>query len=130
MIVVDDIGTVVNPLIVYGQIAGGLAQGVAEALYEHLEWDEEGQPLTATLQDYAVPTAHMVPDFELDLTITQVAVQPARRQGRRRVRLRERAAGDHQRGAGCAGAARRHRDRDAVHLGQGLARPPSAGATS
>ena len=76
MIVVDDIGTVVNPLIVYGQIAGGLAQGVAESLYEHLEWDSEGQPLTATLQDYAVPTAHMVPNFELDMTITQTPYNP------------------------------------------------------
>jgi aerobic carbon-monoxide dehydrogenase large subunit len=76
MIVVDDIGTVVNPLIVYGQIAGGLAQGVAESLYEHLEWDEQGQPLTATLQDYAVPTAHMIPDFELDMTITQTPFNP------------------------------------------------------
>jgi carbon-monoxide dehydrogenase large subunit len=76
MIVVDDIGTVVNPLIVYGQIAGGLAQGVAESLYEHLEWDDQGQPLTATLQDYAVPTAHMIPDFELDMTITQTPYNP------------------------------------------------------
>jgi carbon-monoxide dehydrogenase large subunit len=76
MIVVDDIGTVVNPLIVYGQIAGGLTQGVAEALYEHLEWDEDGQPMTATLQDYAVPTAHMVPMFELDMTITKTPYNP------------------------------------------------------
>jgi carbon-monoxide dehydrogenase large subunit len=76
MIVVDDIGTVVNPMIVYGQIEGGLAQGVAESLYEHLEWDSEGQPLTATLQDYAVPTAHMLPHFELDLTITKSPYNP------------------------------------------------------
>jgi carbon-monoxide dehydrogenase large subunit len=76
LIVVDDIGTVVNPLIVYGQIEGGLAQGVAESLYEHLEWDENGQPLTATLQDYAMPTAHMLPSFELDLTITPTPYNP------------------------------------------------------
>jgi aerobic carbon-monoxide dehydrogenase large subunit len=76
LIVVDDIGTVVNPLIVYGQIAGGLAQGVAESLYEHLEWDADGQPLTATLQDYAVPTAHMLPHFELDMTITPTPYNP------------------------------------------------------
>ena len=66
----------VNPLIVYGQIMGELTQGIAESLYEHLEWDEEGQPLTATLQDYAVPTAHMVPTYELDMTITKSPYNP------------------------------------------------------
>jgi carbon-monoxide dehydrogenase large subunit len=76
MIVVDDIGTVVNPLIVYGQIMGGVTQGIAEALYEHLEWDSEGQPLTATLQDYAVPTAHMLPTYELDMTVTKSPYNP------------------------------------------------------
>jgi aerobic carbon-monoxide dehydrogenase large subunit len=76
MVVVDDIGTVVNPLIVYGQIAGGVTQGIAEAFYEHLEWDSEGQPLTATLQDYAVPTAHMVPDFEIAMTETRSPYNP------------------------------------------------------
>ena len=70
LVAVDDIGTVVNPLIVYGQVAGGLAQGIAEALYERMAWDEEGQLLTATLGDYALPTAHMVPDYELDLVET------------------------------------------------------------
>ena len=76
MVVVDDIGTVVNPLIVYGQIAGGVTQGVAEAFYEHLEWDEDGQPLTATLQDYAVPTAHMIPNFEIAMTETKSPYNP------------------------------------------------------
>ncbi|MFN8634861.1 MAG: xanthine dehydrogenase family protein molybdopterin-binding subunit [Chloroflexota bacterium] len=76
MVVVDDIGTVVNPLIVYGQIAGGVTQGIAESLYEHLEWDEDGQPLTATLQDYAVPTAHMVPRYELAMTVTKSPYNP------------------------------------------------------
>jgi carbon-monoxide dehydrogenase large subunit len=76
MVVVDDIGTVVNPLIVYGQIMGGLTQGIAESLYEHLEWDETGQPLTATLQDYAVPTAHMLPTYELDMTVTKSPYNP------------------------------------------------------
>jgi carbon-monoxide dehydrogenase large subunit len=75
-VVVDDIGTVVNPLIVYGQIAGGLTQGIAEALYESMEWDEDGQPLTATLADYAVPTAHMVPRYDLDMTVTPSPFNP------------------------------------------------------
>jgi len=75
-IVVDDIGTVVNPLIVYGQIAGGLTQGIAEALYETMVWDEDGQPLTSTLADYAVPTAHMVPTYSLDMTVTKSPFNP------------------------------------------------------
>ena len=76
LIAVDDIGTVVNPLIVDGQIAGGLAQGIAEALYERVAWDDDGQILTATLGDYAVPTAHMVPDYELDLVQTPAPFNP------------------------------------------------------
>ena len=76
LVAVDDIGTVVNPLIVDGQVAGGLTQGVAEALYERIAWDDDGQLLTATLLDYAVPTAGMVPDYELDLTETPSPFNP------------------------------------------------------
>ena len=76
LIAVDDIGTVVNPLIVDGQIAGGLTQGIGEALYERVAWDDDGQLLTATLLDYAVPTAGMVPDYELDLTETPSPINP------------------------------------------------------
>jgi carbon-monoxide dehydrogenase large subunit len=70
LITVDDCGTVINPLIVDGQIAGGLAQGIGQALYERIVFDEDGQLLTASLLDYAVPNADMLPDFELDLTVT------------------------------------------------------------
>jgi aerobic carbon-monoxide dehydrogenase large subunit len=76
LVAVDDIGTVVNPTIVIGQIAGGLAQGIAEALYEQMAWDDQGQLLTSTLLDYAVPTAHMVPDYELDLVETRSPFNP------------------------------------------------------
>jgi len=76
LVAVDDIGTVVNPLIVDGQIAGGLTQGIGEALYEQVAWDDDGQLLTATLLDYAVPTAGMVPDYELDLTETPSPINP------------------------------------------------------
>jgi carbon-monoxide dehydrogenase large subunit len=69
-------GTVVNPLVVDGQVAGGLAQGIAEALYERIAWDEDGQLITSTLLDYAVPTAHMLPDFELDLVETKSPNNP------------------------------------------------------
>jgi aerobic carbon-monoxide dehydrogenase large subunit len=70
LITVDDCGTVVNPMIVDGQIAGGLTQGLGQALYEQVVFSDDGQLLTASLLDYAIPTAHMTPDFELDLTVT------------------------------------------------------------
>ncbi|PRZ40981.1 xanthine dehydrogenase molybdenum binding subunit apoprotein [Antricoccus suffuscus] len=60
-LVVEDCGVVVNPLIVEGQVRGGVAQGIAAALYEHLEYDADGQPLTATLMDYLIPTACEIP---------------------------------------------------------------------
>lgn len=70
LISVDDCGTVINPLIVDGQIMGGLAQGIGQALFERVVYDDDGQLLTMSLLDYAVPTARMVPDYELDLTET------------------------------------------------------------
>lgn len=76
LIAVDDCGTVVNPLIVEGQVAGGLAQGIGQALYERVVYDQEGQLLTASLLDYAVPTAEMLPDYELDTTVTPSPFNP------------------------------------------------------
>ncbi len=70
LVVVDDCGTVVNPLIVLGQISGGLAQGVGEALYEQMVFSEDGQLLTGSLLEYAVPRAGMLPDWEVDLLNT------------------------------------------------------------
>jgi carbon-monoxide dehydrogenase large subunit len=70
LVAVDDCGTVINPLIVDGQIMGGLAQGIGQALFERVVYDDDGQLLTASLLDYAVPTAHMVPEYELDLVAT------------------------------------------------------------
>ena len=64
-VAVDDCGRVVNPALVEGQIAGGVAQGVGGALLEHCVYDDAGQLLTATLMDYAVPTAADLPPFEL-----------------------------------------------------------------
>jgi carbon-monoxide dehydrogenase large subunit len=70
-IAVDDCGNIINPMIVEGQIHGGIAQGIAQALYEEVVYDEEsGQMKTGTLTDYLVPTANEFPNFELDRTIT------------------------------------------------------------
>lgn len=65
-VAVDDVGKVINPLIVEGQITGGVVQGVGQALTEHGAYDDEGQPLAGTLLDYAVPRADLVPRLAVD----------------------------------------------------------------
>jgi len=75
-VAVDDCGRVINPLLVEGQVHGGIAQGIAQALYEEVIYDENGQLLTATLMDYAVPKAEMLPHYELDSTVTPSPVNP------------------------------------------------------
>jgi carbon-monoxide dehydrogenase large subunit len=67
---VDDIGTVVNPLIVEGQVHGGLAQGIAQALYEEAVFDEDGNLVTGTFVDYLVPSAADLPHFTTERTET------------------------------------------------------------
>ncbi len=63
-VVSEDCGVMINPMIVEGQIAGGVAQGIGGVLYEHLVYDEGGTPLTTTFLDYLVPTATEVPEVE------------------------------------------------------------------
>ena len=65
-VVVEDGGKLVNPLIVDGQVIGGLAQGIGTALYEEMPFDTEGQPLAATLADYLLPGATEVPDVRIE----------------------------------------------------------------
>ncbi|MDN5918363.1 MAG: xanthine dehydrogenase family protein molybdopterin-binding subunit [Pseudonocardia sp.] len=69
-IAVDDCGRIVNPLLVEGQQHGGLAQGIAQALFEEVLFDEEGQPTTASLADYRMPTAADLFSFEASTTQT------------------------------------------------------------
>ena len=70
-IAVDDCGNIINPMIVDGQIHGGIAQGIAQALYEEVVYDDEsGQIKTGSLVDYLIPTANEFPNFELGRTIT------------------------------------------------------------
>jgi aerobic carbon-monoxide dehydrogenase large subunit len=64
MVAVDDAGRIINPLLADGQIHGGLAQGVSQALFEEVRYDDDGNPLTSTLTDYAVPAASELPSFE------------------------------------------------------------------
>jgi len=67
---VDDCGRVINPMIVDGQLHGGLAHGIAQALFEEVVYDESGQLITGTLNDYAIPKAGDFPMFELSRTET------------------------------------------------------------
>ncbi|MDQ1375491.1 MAG: aerobic carbon-monoxide dehydrogenase large subunit [Actinomycetota bacterium] len=64
MVAVDDAGRILNPLLAEGQIHGGLAQGVAQALYEEVRYDDDGNPVTSNLADYAFPSAAELPSFE------------------------------------------------------------------
>jgi carbon-monoxide dehydrogenase large subunit len=64
-VVVEDAGVLINPTIVEGQIHGGVAQGIANALYEEIVYDEAGNTLTGSLADYLVPTMAEIPDLEI-----------------------------------------------------------------
>ena len=75
-VAVDDVGNVINPMIVEGQVHGGLAQGIGQALWENALYDDAGQLTTATLLDYALPRAHNLPSFELDRTVTPCPHNP------------------------------------------------------
>ena len=75
-VAVDDIGTVINPLIVDGQVHGGLAQGIAQALYEEAVYDPDGNLVTGTMVDYLVPAAPDLPFFHTDRTETPATSNP------------------------------------------------------
>ncbi|HEY6285655.1 MAG TPA: molybdopterin cofactor-binding domain-containing protein [Ktedonobacteraceae bacterium] len=75
-IAVDDCGRQLNPMLVEGQVHGGIAQGVGQALIEEVIYGEDGQLLTATLTDYALPIAPELPDFETASTVTLTTVNP------------------------------------------------------
>lgn len=75
-IAVDDCGRQLNPMLVEGQIHGGITQGVGQALFEGVIYSEDGQLLTATLTDYAVPLASELPSYETDSTVTLSPVNP------------------------------------------------------
>jgi carbon-monoxide dehydrogenase large subunit len=75
-VAVDDCGNVINPMIVDGQVHGGVVQGVAQALWEEVVYNEDGQLVTGTLMDYAVPFASDLPMIETGATITPSPVNP------------------------------------------------------
>lgn len=75
-VAVDDVGKKINPLIVDGQIVGGIVQGIGQALWEGAVYDDEGQLLSGSMMDYALPRASWLPTIELDETITPSPVNP------------------------------------------------------
>jgi carbon-monoxide dehydrogenase large subunit len=75
-VAVDDCGNQVNPMVVEGQVHGGVVQGLAQALWEEAVYDDSGNLVTSTLLDYLVPSAAEVPSFELDHTVTPSPTNP------------------------------------------------------
>ena len=75
-VAVDDCGKVINPMLVDGQVHGGIVQSIGQALFEEVVYDEQGQLVTGTLMDYALPRASHIPHFELDRTETPSPVNP------------------------------------------------------
>lgn len=75
-LVVHDCGKVLNPLLLEGQIQGGVAQGIGNCFYEELVWDEQGQLLNASLMDFLLPTATDVPNVETDHRVTPSPLNP------------------------------------------------------
>jgi len=75
-IAVDDVGNVINPMIVDGQIHGGLAQGIGQAFCEGAIYDESGQLINGTYMDYVMPRADDLPSFEVDRTVTPCPHNP------------------------------------------------------
>jgi carbon-monoxide dehydrogenase large subunit len=69
-VAVDDVGKIINPLIVEGQIVGGIVQGIGQALWEHAVYDENGQLLSGSLLDYAMPRADKFPTIQVDRIVT------------------------------------------------------------
>jgi carbon-monoxide dehydrogenase large subunit len=73
---VDDFGTVINPMIVEGQVHGGIAQGVGQALLEGVVYDKDGQLVSGSFMDYSMPRAHDLPSFKIGLTETKSPSNP------------------------------------------------------
>jgi carbon-monoxide dehydrogenase large subunit len=72
----DDFGRIINPMVVEGQVHGGLAQGIGQALYENAEYDETGQLMTGSYMDYTMPRADNFPEFNIGYTCTHATTNP------------------------------------------------------
>ena len=117
---VDDIGNIVNPLIVAGQVHGGLVQGIAQALWEEAVYDDAGTLVSGSFVDYLLPTAADTISFDIDHTTSPSTDQHARHQGRRRGRHHRLDPGRGQRGRRRRAPPRGQRHPDAVHARAGV----------
>ena len=114
-VAVDDVGKKINPMIVDGQLHGGIAQGVGQALWEGAIYSDDGQLLTGSMLDYALPRASWLPELRARRDRHPVAGQPDRREGRRRGRRDRQHGGRRERGHRRAQPARHPPPRHAVH---------------
>ena len=78
---IDDAGQAINPLILHGQVHGGIVQGIGQALVEEVRYDTSGQVLTGSFMDYALPRADLVPSFDIALTEDPTGGNPLRVKG-------------------------------------------------
>ena len=124
LVAVDDAGHLINPLIVEGQIHGGLAQGIGQAMIEEAVYNDDGQLVTGSFMDYAMPRATDFPRFELARHGHADAGEPARRQGRRRSRHARLDAVHRQRGGGRARRVRREAHRHDAAAREAVAHHP------
>ena len=100
----DDFGTLINPMLTVGQVHGGVAQGIGQAMLEHTVYDaESGQMLSGSFMDYTLPRAEDLPDLDITLSGVPTNGQSAGREGIRPGRRDGDAAGDHRARPGCAG---------------------------
>lgn len=81
IVAVDDVGAVVNPMVVHGQLHGGLAQGIGQALFEGCVYDDSGQLLTGSFQDYCMPRADDLPNFDIAIESTPCEHNPLKAKG-------------------------------------------------
>ena len=121
---VNDFGTIINPMLVDGQLHGGVTQGIGQTLMEHTVYDENGQLLSGSFMDYAMPKAHNVARLRGAEPSGAGQDQSARREGLRRGRLRGLAHLDHERGGRCAVGLRHQAHRHAGKPGARLAGDP------
>ena len=112
-LVAEDAGRIINPMIADGQVHGGIAQGIGNALLEEIIYDENGGILTATLADYLPPTAHEIPPIELHHIETPSVNSITKAKGLGEGGVHRRAGRGGQRDQRCALAVRRGDRRDA-----------------
>ena len=121
---VNDFGTIVNPMLVAGQLHGGVAQGIGQALMECVSYDASGQPITGSFMDYALPRAEDIPLMAVGDHPVPAKSNPLGTKGCGEAGCAGSSLHHRQRGARCAVRIRHHPHRHAADAGAGVARDP------